>query len=148
MAILSFKTQIFCSIFNSMPRSGIMATITSDELIQSLASISKVVLELQTELVQIKTSLDKMDGLLVDVRDRVGVLEDSVCRMDNHIDFVENVYSTLRTPLRVIKFLSLSIPVPAFYADDTPALPDRKDTESEEEEEEEEETGEIYLGET
>ena len=55
---------------------------------------------------QLKEDLKQIKEQLKILTDSVKALEKQCSRMNGHIDFVENVYSTLQTPLNLLKKMS------------------------------------------
>lgn len=51
---------------------------------------------------EINKKLDTIIHKLELIENRLGIVEESCSEMDNHINFVNNVYSTVRTPLDFI----------------------------------------------
>ena len=51
---------------------------------------------------EINEKLDKIIHKLELIENRLGIIEESCSEMGNHINFVNNVYSTVRTPLDFI----------------------------------------------
>jgi archaellum component FlaC len=48
---------------------------------------------------ELNEKLDKIIHKLERIENRLNIVEESCNGMDNHINFVNNVYSTIRTPL-------------------------------------------------
>ena len=62
------------------------------------------------ELDKIKKQLDRIENLLVQINNkidshecRLGKIEASSSKMDSHIDFIEETYTTLKNPLNFVK---------------------------------------------
>lgn len=58
--------------------------------------------ELTTEILKLKQEVLKLKEVIIDLSKNIKSMNESTSRMDNHIDFVENTYETLKKPLNYI----------------------------------------------
>ena len=73
---------------------------TNSELKASVASLRKDVRKMRKEMNAMKTDVNL---LREDIKQLMDVVSKSHSKMDQHVDFVEGVYSSVRHPLNYVK---------------------------------------------